>query len=471
MARRTHRKKIVTKYSRININVLKRGKIGFGVLAVLAVIGVFSVALVFGLQQLSPYTSSELANYLCCDTGDGDLCKPRFDRTIQVRFRNKSNIMKDYSLLKSNVKFSKDFFHIDPLPESDVLGLEPGQYVYQNGASENEIAQRLYISGDVPEKTCDHFHVPRVDPMDTIHATLYDLDDETNEICEAIPDDELIYVCTKGCEENQQVGDNGVFSVYFRNEDYPTPGIPQTIKNCVKPPEAQSIGSGQEIINLPSPSDKPNLQLETFYVKQDAVVGNWIAPYCKPAIYLYPDSASFINVKINPLGKILITIPEYPILGWNVIAFPSGDIYHQNTHFDYLFYEASIPDDKIVLPDEGFVIPYSNLNNFLPSLVKKLGLNEKETNQFTEYWLKVLPKSRYYQIKIVEQSVLGYISPLNITPIPNSVIRVSLHFTPLEEEISIIEPKIISPIRNGFTVVEWGGIFKKDAAHPFSCFM
>lgn len=450
---------------------LIKGKVGFGVIAVLFLVGIISIGLVFGIRQLSPYTTSELANYLCCDTGDGDLCKPRSDISIQVKFANKQNIFVNYSLLKSNVKFSKDFFHVDPLPSSDVIGLEPDQYVYQNGASENEIAQRLYISGEVPEKTCDIFHVPRTSPMDTIHANLYDLDDETNEKCEAIPDDELIYVCTRGCEENQEVGENGIFSVYFRDNDFPSPGIPQTVKNCVKPPESRSEGSGQEMINLPSPSDHPNMQLETFYVKQDAVVGNWVAPYCKPAIYLYPEAVSFVNVKINPKGKILLTIPTYPNDGWNVTAYPNGDIYYKSQKFDYLFYEASIPDDMVVLPDTGFVVEYSNLNNFLPELVKKLGLNEKETRQFSEYWLNVLPESPFYQIKIVDQSILDAISPIKIYPKTETKIRVTLHFTPLKNKIMLQEPKILMPIRKGFTVVEWGGIFKVDSEHSFSCFM
>jgi hypothetical protein len=471
MARRTHRKKIVTKYSRININVLKRGKVGFGVLAVLAVIGVFSVALVFGLQQLSPYDSSTSAlSYTCCDSGDGEACKPSITKIIEdYRAPVHPQYPADYGLLKTDVHLRSTEHHIDP----DPLGqrTSDGDLIFYSPMGTKTALEHP------PE--CPAGGTGKLNPpMDPIYGP--PPPGQTELGCYLIPDDQLIYVCRPENEPGECESHEGTanFDVYFRLADYDPEnpldnGIHEVIKNCIKAPVIITPGEdeGQEIIGLPSPSDKPNLQLETFYVTNGPPTAEWISPYCKPAIYLYPESTSFINVKINPLGKILITIPEYPILGWNVIAFPSGDIYHQNTHFDYLFYEASIPDDKIVLPDVGFVIPYNNLNNFLSSLVKKLGLNEKETNQFTEYWLKVLPKSRYYQIKIVEQSELDYISPLNITPFPDSVIRVSLHFTPLEEELSIIEPRIISPIRNGFTVVEWGGIFKKDAAHPFSCFM
>jgi len=32
------------------------------------------------------------------------------------------------------------------------------------------------------------------------------------------------------------------------------------------------------------------------------------------------------------------------------------------------------------------------------------------------------------------------------------------YFKPLPTEIAITEPIVITPIRNGFTVVEWGGM-------------
>ena len=47
--------------------------------------------------------------------------------------------------------------------------------------------------------------------------------------------------------------------------------------------------------------------------------------------------------------------------------------------------------------------------------------------------------------------------PLMVSPIPNSVIRVMMDTKPLDKKISLKEQKLTSPVRTGFTVVEWGG--------------
>ena len=47
--------------------------------------------------------------------------------------------------------------------------------------------------------------------------------------------------------------------------------------------------------------------------------------------------------------------------------------------------------------------------------------------------------------------------PLEITPTPDTVIRIVMEFKGLEKEIEVKEQKLETPQRNGFTVVEWGG--------------
>ena len=47
--------------------------------------------------------------------------------------------------------------------------------------------------------------------------------------------------------------------------------------------------------------------------------------------------------------------------------------------------------------------------------------------------------------------------PLEITPMPDTVIRVLMTFKGLEKPIDVKEQMINTPTRNGFTVVEWGG--------------
>ena len=46
---------------------------------------------------------------------------------------------------------------------------------------------------------------------------------------------------------------------------------------------------------------------------------------------------------------------------------------------------------------------------------------------------------------------------LNITPAPDSIIRVVMLFKGLDEPIDVEEQILETPERKGFTVVEWGG--------------
>jgi hypothetical protein len=50
-------------------------------------------------------------------------------------------------------------------------------------------------------------------------------------------------------------------------------------------------------------------------------------------------------------------------------------------------------------------------------------------------------------------------APMNISPIPDTLIRVFLDWTPLAENDLNIQSETLTHIdRKGFTVVEWGGL-------------
>ena len=51
--------------------------------------------------------------------------------------------------------------------------------------------------------------------------------------------------------------------------------------------------------------------------------------------------------------------------------------------------------------------------------------------------------------------------PLDIEPKPDSVIRVLMTFKGLENEIKIDEQVLTPVVRNGYSVVEWGGTIIK----------
>ena len=172
----------------------------------------------------------------------------------------------------------------------------------------------------------------------------------------------------------------------------------------------------------------------------------------KPAIYLYPREDSFVNVQLEINGKLTKNIPVYNN-GWNVFVTKEGLI---DNKYDYLFYEAKLK--QIELPNEGWVVKYEDLENWFDINLILLGLNEKEKNQFKDYWLNELSYSNYYKIELFEDSFLKENMDLKISPQPNTLIRLNFNFKALNKKIVISEPMIITPKRIGFTVVEWGGV-------------
>lgn len=180
----------------------------------------------------------------------------------------------------------------------------------------------------------------------------------------------------------------------------------------------------------------------------------------KPAVYLYPLVNSDIQVKVEVNGKLTLTEPLYGN-GWNVNVTPDGTI---DNKYDYLFYEADL--NKTELPEEGWIVEYGKIENWFDEYLPQLGLNTKEKDQFKEYWLKDLKEAKYYEIKLLDNKFLKENMNLVISPEPQTLIRLNFYFKPLDERVDIKSPVITTPERNGFTVVEWGGINGGEKIFP-----
>lgn len=178
----------------------------------------------------------------------------------------------------------------------------------------------------------------------------------------------------------------------------------------------------------------------------------------KPAIYLYPEKPTGVKVNLNIKGTITDSIPEYKT-GWEVRVTPDGKI---DGKYDYLFYEAQL-EETVKLLDEGWIVPYCNLENWFDEYLPQMGLNKKEIKDFKDYWLKALSPARYYIIKMVDREFLDKHLKLSITPEPQTLIRVILCFEAVDEYRDIKPPKLQPIERKGFTAVEWGGISKDPA--------
>ncbi|MHA2283429.1 MAG: hypothetical protein ACXAC5_21525 [Promethearchaeota archaeon] len=171
----------------------------------------------------------------------------------------------------------------------------------------------------------------------------------------------------------------------------------------------------------------------------------------KPAIYLYPQETLKIKVSLSINGEITISEPEYNN-GWDVVVEPGGKI---EDSYDYLFYEARL--NYLKTPDEGWCVEYEHLELWMNNTLKELGLNEKESKDLKVFWLDFLPIANYYEIKLLSKEYLDSNMGLIIDPTPETIIRVMLTFSPYQNAVEIDTPLIKTPIRSGFTVVEWGG--------------
>jgi len=378
--------------------------------------------------------------YTCCDSGDGAACKPILEK--QISYNGEA-----YALLKSNIAQGESG-HIVPTD----------QFTPDGG--------RIFINSS--NKTAN-YDIPGCEPG----KDLIGINDPSaaDRPCFGIPDEEIIYVCKDTVAEcNKQINAGTTpFDAYFRVKDGDVPA--EIASYCPKPKDT-SGNKPQEIIGVPTPGGRKNLQLETFQVKQEKKLYEWLGAWCKPAINLYPTQKTNVHVEVEPKGKFTLTIPSYPNGGWDVTAYPDGRVVEGNKTYPYLYWEASLPDSLIKEPKEGYVVEKKELATLFSKALPELGLNQKETKEFSDYWVKALPDAKYYFVGVMPESEIDYLAPLKVQPAPDSIKRVTLYFKALDTKISVPAPKPASFERKGFTVTEWGGFFKADKAHKnFTCLM
>ena len=173
----------------------------------------------------------------------------------------------------------------------------------------------------------------------------------------------------------------------------------------------------------------------------------------KPVIYLYPEVETEVSVKLNLDGKLTCTYPAYNT-GWQVTAAPDGTLTDaEGQTYNYLYWEGETNAQWDMT--EGFCIKGENTVAFLEDALEKLGLNRKEANEFIVYWLPLMEKNPYNIISFQTECYTDA-AKLEVTPAPDTVIRVFMTFKASDYMIRILPQKLTAPERSGFTVIEWG---------------
>ena len=126
----------------------------------------------------------------------------------------------------------------------------------------------------------------------------------------------------------------------------------------------------------------------------------------KPVIYFYPQETTEVDIKLTLDGEFIATYPKYND-GQKIVAEPDGTL-------------RSLDGTK------------------------------------SFYWLPQMQNNAYNLISFQSQNYTDH-ALLDITPKPDTVIRVMMAWRALKESIDIEPQELDGLERKGFTVVEWGG--------------
>lgn len=181
----------------------------------------------------------------------------------------------------------------------------------------------------------------------------------------------------------------------------------------------------------------------------------------KPVIYMYPEEDTEAYVSLDLRGDLTCTYPQYNNdFGWHVEAHPDGRITDLTggRDYNYLYWEGmgEVPDSF----DRAICVRGEDTAAFLEEYLEAAGLNYGEIDDFITYWLPRMEGNAYNLISFPAEEY-EQMAELNVSPAPDTMIRVYMVFTPLDEEVQIEEGhELLMPqgvVREGYTVVEWGG--------------
>ena len=183
----------------------------------------------------------------------------------------------------------------------------------------------------------------------------------------------------------------------------------------------------------------------------------------KPVIYLYPKKTQDIHVEVENVDFTTV-YPDYDD-GWHVRARRDGTLQmyqrdgktlDEGREYYALYYEGT--SDLEEGWQSGFTVERKDYREFLEEKLRILGLSDREAEEFILYWLPRMERHPSVDVHFVEQSLLDEKVPLNISPKPDTTIRVFMQWREHGNGNDIPEEQPLRPVdRKGYVGVEWGG--------------
>ncbi len=206
----------------------------------------------------------------------------------------------------------------------------------------------------------------------------------------------------------------------------------------------------------------------------------------KPVVYLYPTEPTQVEVKLLKPVQFTADLPRYH-QGWQVLAQPDGTLTDlqpdltdcsainsakpgleyareacEANSYPYLYWAGNVVDSRYPQTDGGWVVSRAELDNFLRGKLDEMGLNPSEKFEFISYWLpQMLAKeANFYRVSFLQTHQLNQFMPMAVTPKPDTVFRIFLDWETLSSKPEQLpKPQQLQRLeRNGFTLVEWGGL-------------
>jgi hypothetical protein len=176
----------------------------------------------------------------------------------------------------------------------------------------------------------------------------------------------------------------------------------------------------------------------------------------KPILYFYPERPMVCSAKVTLDGMLTCTYPAHGADGWkNFTANPDGTLVFPDGKEYYALYWEGEQNAQWDF-SQGYCVPGADTAAFLEWALAQQGLTAREANEFIIYWLPRMQENPYNVISF-QTTAYTDSAALEITPAPDSLIRVFMAYYPTDTQVDIQPQSFESIAREGFTVVEWGG--------------
>ncbi len=177
----------------------------------------------------------------------------------------------------------------------------------------------------------------------------------------------------------------------------------------------------------------------------------------KPAIYIYNDEPTKLNLNFEANGSVDFVYPEKPQSGWTIQTKEDGRLLVDGKSYDYLFWEGHRPTPSID-KSVGFNVTADQVIPFLEIQLTALGMNDREKQDFIAYWGPQLIKNKLNFVQfMVGESYNEHIATLDCDQQIDTEIRVFMVYESIDSPLPVNDQTFQAPVRQGLTLVEWGG--------------